>query len=203
MLAVQRGASGPLAVGDLGALPVRDGCVDAAAAGFVLNHLPPEPALREMARAVRPGGVVFASTWDVHGVDPVKSVIDHRLRSLGWVPPVWYRRMKEEVDPISGDPERLARAARRAGLVDVGVAAQVVDVGLRDPAAVVAYRLATPHIAPWVAGLAPADQDRLRRDLAGEVAVEVPGWRPAVVFAHGWVRSQSRSLAAARSRVGA
>ena len=52
-------------------------------AGFVLNHLPPAPALAELARVVRPGGVVLASTWAGGPPDPVKSAIDGVLAPLG------------------------------------------------------------------------------------------------------------------------
>lgn len=41
-------------------LPLEDGCVDAATCLLVLHHVPaPAEALREMARVVRPGGVVL------------------------------------------------------------------------------------------------------------------------------------------------
>ena len=49
------------AVGDAGALPVPSGAFDAAVSSLVLNFVPdPEAAVAEMARAVRPGGLVAA-----------------------------------------------------------------------------------------------------------------------------------------------
>jgi ArsR family transcriptional regulator len=48
-----------LVEGELNALPLADDSVDAAVANMVLHHAPDPPAmLAEMARVVRPGGVV-------------------------------------------------------------------------------------------------------------------------------------------------
>lgn len=55
-------------LGDAQALPVEDAAYDAAVAGLVLNFVPqPDRAVAEMARAVRPGGVVAAYVWDYAG----------------------------------------------------------------------------------------------------------------------------------------
>jgi SAM-dependent methyltransferase len=52
-------------VGDAQSLPVGSAFFDAAVAGLVLNFVPkPALAVREMARAVRPGGLVAAYVWD-------------------------------------------------------------------------------------------------------------------------------------------
>ena len=68
------------------------------------------------------------------GSDPVKSAIDAVLAAGGWRPPGWYGVMKTVIEPVSGDPHRLAAAAGRAGLVDVSVARRAPDLGVRDPA---------------------------------------------------------------------
>jgi ArsR family transcriptional regulator len=53
--------------GEAGALPLADGEVDAAFAHMVLHYLPfPLDALREMARVVRPGGVVVVVDFVRH-----------------------------------------------------------------------------------------------------------------------------------------
>jgi SAM-dependent methyltransferase len=60
-------AAGPVrfVAGDARALPVAEASVDAAVSGLVLNFVPgPARAVTEMARAVRPGGVVAAYVWD-------------------------------------------------------------------------------------------------------------------------------------------
>jgi ArsR family transcriptional regulator len=56
-----------LRAGDAAALPVADGEVDAAFAHMVLQYLPaPSDAVREMARAVRPGGRVVVADFTSH-----------------------------------------------------------------------------------------------------------------------------------------
>jgi SAM-dependent methyltransferase len=51
--------------GDAQDLPVEDAYYDAVVSGLVLNFVPnPEQAVREMARAARPGGLVAAFVWD-------------------------------------------------------------------------------------------------------------------------------------------
>lgn len=55
-------------VGDALALPGQPASYDAAISGLMLNFLPqPEPAVREMARVSRSGGVVAAYVWDYAG----------------------------------------------------------------------------------------------------------------------------------------
>jgi ubiquinone/menaquinone biosynthesis C-methylase UbiE/DNA-binding transcriptional ArsR family regulator len=53
--------------GDVGALPIADGEVDAALAHMVLHYLPtPAEAVREMARCVKPGGTVVVVDFVSH-----------------------------------------------------------------------------------------------------------------------------------------
>jgi SAM-dependent methyltransferase len=55
-------------VGDAQALPLASATVDAAVSGLVLNFVAqPARAVVEMARVVRPGGVVAAYVWDYAG----------------------------------------------------------------------------------------------------------------------------------------
>ena len=166
---------------DAMALAVRDGSFDAAMAGFLLNHLPPAGALTEMARVVRPGGVIAASTWASTPPDPIKEATTSVLRAWGWRPPAWYETMKSTVEPISGDPARLLDDAGRAGLVDVR--ATVVDqaLGISDPGDIVAYRLAMPHIAPWVGQLGDPVDPELVQQFRAAIAPYVPTWRVSVI----------------------
>jgi SAM-dependent methyltransferase len=54
--------------GDAQALPVEDGGFDAAVSGLVLNFVPDKvSAVREMTRAVAPGGTVGLYVWDYAG----------------------------------------------------------------------------------------------------------------------------------------
>jgi SAM-dependent methyltransferase len=55
-------------IGDARALPMEDGCVDAAVGGLMLNFVPePAKALAEMRRVVRPGGTVAVYVWGYAG----------------------------------------------------------------------------------------------------------------------------------------
>jgi ubiquinone/menaquinone biosynthesis C-methylase UbiE len=179
-------------VADALALPFRDGCFDAVIAGFLLNHIAPAVALTEIVRAVGPGGVVVASTWASTRSDPVKAAIGDVLDSWGWRPPAWYETLKAEVEPISGDPCSLGNAAELAGLADVCATAVTEDLGIHDPGIVVAYRLAMPQIAPWVARLGEPEASELVRELCVAVVPHVPGWRPSVIQLTGRVPAQPR-----------
>jgi SAM-dependent methyltransferase len=62
------GGRARFAVGDAQALPLEAAAVDAAVSGLVLNFVPePARAVAELARVVRPGGVVAAYVWDYAG----------------------------------------------------------------------------------------------------------------------------------------
>jgi SAM-dependent methyltransferase len=61
-------ARASFAVGDARNLPLEPESCDAAVAGLVLNFVPtPAVAVAQMARAVRPGGIVAAYVWDYAG----------------------------------------------------------------------------------------------------------------------------------------
>jgi len=194
---VGSGATG-VAAADVLALPFRNCTFDAVLGGFLLNHLSPVPAIKEMARVLRPNGVMIASTW-AYGPDPVKSAIDAVIAARGWSAPAWYRKMKVELEPCSGDPSALAAAARRAGLVEVRASVRRPDLGVRDPRDVVAYRLAVPHIAPWLAALDETERSGVTREALAAVRRHVAEWRPAVVVLSGRAQAQPSRPDAARS----
>lgn len=177
MLAYHRGSRPPGVRADAARLPFRCASFDVWVASFLLNHLAPEPALQEAARVLRPGGAVLASTWPAVQPDPVKSAIDEVAHRSGWVPPSWYGEMKREFDAVSGDPERLAALARRAGLANVEVRA--VSTPVHGPASAIAdYRLALPQYGPWRAAVPPATLATVRRLAAAalEPILNGGGW---------------------------
>lgn len=90
-----------LLVGDLVRLPLEDNSVDAAFANMVLHHaVEPAAMLEEMARIVRPGGMVVIADEVVH-------------------PYEWMR--EEHADVWLGfTPEQVEGCFRQAGLVDYG-----------------------------------------------------------------------------------
>ena len=181
MLCATPGVAWPRAAADVQTLPFRSGVFHVAIAAFVVNHVDPAGALAEMGRVVRPGGVVLASSW-MRGSDPVKASIDAVLADHGWEPPGWYVRMKSVTDEVAGDPDRLALAAASAGLVDITAAVHEEPLGAGDAAAVVRYRLATPHIAPWAAGLNMSAMRAVTAQAERLVGPIVDDWHPAAIL---------------------
>ncbi len=74
-------------------------------------------------------------------------------------PPTWYADLQECAHAV-GDPASVERALAAAGFARWTVTEEPVDVGLTEPADVVRYRLAVPHLHRFVA---PADRRRPRR----------------------------------------
>jgi SAM-dependent methyltransferase len=118
-----------LVVADARRLPVGDHRFDAVVSGLVLNFVPdPALAVREMARATRPGGRVAAYVWDYAGrmelirrfwdaataIDPAAARLDEGGR----------------FDLCRPDP--LARLFQDAGLAEVEVRPIEVPTRFRD-----------------------------------------------------------------------
>ncbi len=160
----------PAAVGDVCALPVGTATFDLATASFVLNHLEePAPAVRELARAVRIGGLVLASTFEGEAAHPAKAVVDEVASSFGFAPPAWYVAVKSRVMPVLGSAEAFAGAGREGGLQEVEVARVEVRLDL-TAAELVAWRLGMPYVTTFVAGLSPERRAALRRRAEQAVA---------------------------------
>jgi hypothetical protein len=71
--------------------------------------------------------------------------------------------------------------------VEVSVARRAEGLGVDDPLAVTHYRLATPHIFPWVAALDGITRRQLVEDASSAVEPLLHQWRPAVLFLSGRV----------------
>lgn len=85
--------------GDAMALPFEAGRFDAAVMALVIFFVPePAKGVAEMARVVRPGGIVAAYAWDMAGGGFPFDPIHAELRALGVTPPL----------PPSPDASRLA-----------------------------------------------------------------------------------------------
>ena len=165
MVAYDRLARPPAVVGDARALPFATGAFDVAVAAFVLNHLlDPGAAVAEAARVTRPGGAVLAAGFAAGNDHPAKKAVEEAASRRGWEVPAWYVDLKQRSEPLTSTPEALAGVARRAGLVDVSISEEAVDVGLADPAGLVAWRLGMPFLA----GFAEALADDERRSLVAE-----------------------------------
>ena len=170
-LTMVRQAPAPRVVCDVTALPLRDGCMDLATAGFVLSHVEsPGAALRVLAGVTRPGGLVVATGFRAGGAHPVKAAVDEVLTRAGYRPPEWYVRLKHTGEARVGDPAALATLAAEAGLADVRVLECAPSLTGLDADTVAAWRLGMAHVAPFVASLPPAARDRLTARVTGAIS---------------------------------
>ncbi|HVU74018.1 MAG TPA: class I SAM-dependent methyltransferase [Mycobacteriales bacterium] len=183
MLALARmRTGGGAAIGDVRALPLRNASVDVASAGFVLNHLDrPADALREMARAVRPGGTVLASTWARGEEHPVKDAAEQALHRRGWARPEWYARLKSLTTPLTDTAEGLHAAADEAGLADADVQVVRVDIDALPVDAMIAWRTNLPPSASFVAALDDDERAALVDEIRAALGAEVPPLRLQMV----------------------
>ncbi len=178
-------------VGEAVAIPVRDASFDAAVSGLVLNFVPePESVLREMARAVRPGGCVAVYVWDyAEGMEMLRRFWD----------------VATALDPRAAEldegrrfaicrPDALARAFEAAGLEGGAVASVEVPMRFEAFEAYWSPFLGGQGPAPGYArGLGEADRarlrERLRRELApaadGSIRLRARAWVARGVVARG------------------
>jgi SAM-dependent methyltransferase len=131
-------------VADAQSLPLESARFDAAVAGLVLNFVPkPSLAVREMARTVRPGGVVAAYVWDYAG--------RMQLMRYFWDAAVELDQAAFELDegrrfPLC-QPSPLTELFTQAGLHDVQV--RPIDIPTR-------FRDFDDYWSPFLGGQAPA-----------------------------------------------
>lgn len=105
------GAGVSLRIGELDHLPLRDGEADFACINLVLHHLShPDAAIREIARVLRPGGLVLVTDFDRHQDETMRNVYGDR----------WLGFTREE----------LAAALETAGFAPVDYRRREVKLGL-------------------------------------------------------------------------
>ena len=183
-MAAYGAASGPAVAGDVTALPFRSGAFDVVVAAFVVNHLPdPVAGLAELRRVTRPGGVVLTSAFSDERA-AAKEAVDAVAAAHGFVAPPWYGDLQRSAHLV-GDASSVRRALAAAGYARWTVTEQSVDVGLHDPADVVRYRLAVPHLHHFVATLAADARTALVADAVEAVRRTGERFAPVVVEAVG------------------
>jgi SAM-dependent methyltransferase len=115
--------------GDAQAVPLRGQAFDAVVSGLVLNFIPqPEQAVREMARVVKPGGVVALYVWDYAGK---MQMLRHFWNAAWALDPSSYPMDEGRRFPIC-DPQALADLFRGAGLREVRVIPLDIDTHFTD-----------------------------------------------------------------------
>ncbi|NXY97755.1 methyltransferase domain-containing protein [Streptomyces sp. BR123] len=182
--------SGPehFVVADATCLPTRDAVFDAAVSGLALNFFPdPSAAVAEMARVVRPGGLVAAYVWDyAEGMSFLRRFWDAARRA----DPSAAALDEGRRFPLCR-PEPLRAAWAGAGLADVSVAAIEVPTVFTGFADLWEPFLAGQGPAPaYTAALAPAARARLRDELRAAVPRNADG--TVALTARAWTVSGRR-----------
>jgi ubiquinone/menaquinone biosynthesis C-methylase UbiE len=81
-------------LGEAGSLPIQDEKVDYAFANMYLHHVEvPSEAIREMARILKPGGMLIITDLDEHGFEFLKR--EHNDRWMGFARDDIQRRFEE------------------------------------------------------------------------------------------------------------
>jgi len=193
MLAWNRGHRPPGVVADVLHMSFRDGCFDAAVASFVLNHLTdPVGGLRELSRVVRPGGAVLATVFATASSSENRDAVDEVARRHGWSSPAWYTDLKADAIPLLGAIAPMTAAAASAGLVEIEVDEEDVDVGITDPGALVDYRFGQAQFSTWLSTLGSSAGADARAAAIAAIADTMEPYRPRVVFLAGRAASRSK-----------
>jgi SAM-dependent methyltransferase len=177
MLRFEREARPSAVVGDLLALPFAPSSFDVAVAAFALNHFAdPAVGTREVARVVRPGGHVVASTYAVDDAHPVREAVQRALVEAGWAPPPWYAETRVAM-AAWGTPPAAAEVLGSAGLVHARAEQVRVPFAELEAVDLVEWRLGMAHTAPFADAL---DAEHRRDLVARALALLGDGHEPLV-----------------------
>lgn len=150
---------------DAASLPLDDASTDVAMAAFVLQQVIDRMAvLGEMARVLRPGGLLGLAGWpDSDYVYAPEVELEAALRDAGVTRPApppqsgHYRSIQQAIDEVES-----------AGFVDISAEAGTVDAPF-TPEDFITYRTTTRE-APLFRALAPEVRDRVVSGLARRLA---------------------------------
>jgi SAM-dependent methyltransferase len=170
-------------IADARALPVESAHFDAAVAGLVLNFVPqPLTAVREMARAVRPAGLVAAYLWDYAG--------KMELMRYFWDAAVALDPAAFDLDegrrfPLCA-PEALNELFTQAGLGDVQV--QSIDVPT-------IFHDFDDYWTPFLGGQGPAPSYAMSLSDANRIALRDRIHATLPIAANGMIKLTARAWA--------
>lgn len=155
--------------GDAMALPFADDSFDAAVMPLVIFFVP-EPArgVAEMARVVRPGGLVTAYAWDMEGGGFPYEALQAELRAMGVAVPTEPSRQASRMDIM----QELWRAA---GLEAVETRAITVQRTFADFAEYRTTIFGSPAVGSKLAAMAPADLAHLEKQLRARLTADAGG----------------------------
>lgn len=149
----------------------------------MLNHLAqPSAGFAELVRVTRPGGVVLAAVFSNASRSQARDRVDAVAQDAGWQVPDWYVDLKTSAVPILGTAEAMRAAANAAGLADIVVEEQPVDVGVTEPEQLVSYRLGQPLFAGWLDRIGPRRAQKIAAHAADAIRPIMQPYRPIVVF---------------------
>jgi SAM-dependent methyltransferase len=146
-------------IGDAMKLEFEARSFDAAVMALVIFFVPdPITGVREMARVVRPGGIVSAYAWDlVAGGLPLQPL--HReMIAIGLKPPMPPR-------PEASTIEGLAFLWTEAGLCGVETRTIAVERTFANFDEMWDTLVMSPGVAPMIAGLPTADLEKMKKGL--------------------------------------
>ena len=146
-------------------LPAADDSVDAAVMALVIAFVPdPAKGVAEMARVVKPGGLVSAYMWDWPEGFPFhhshKIIEDRGLPAIA--PPSWEASREA----------RLVELWQGAGLADVESRAITVERTFPDFETLWAITLTGPRVATLATTLSPEVKAEIRKELKDRLGVE-------------------------------
>jgi SAM-dependent methyltransferase len=190
MVACMRASGLHAVAGDLLSMPFGDAVFDGAIAAFSVSHVAdPVGALREAGRVVRAGGVVMVAAFAARPVNASKDVVDNVAQRFGYARPVWYARLKAELEPLTNTPHTLRKCADGAGLTDIVIAHRVVDTEVTTPEEIVASRIGMAHLARFVDSLETSRRREFVGAAVAEVALDPQPLRPEVLIMSSRVRA--------------
>jgi ubiquinone/menaquinone biosynthesis C-methylase UbiE len=155
--------------GDAMALPFPDNKFDAATMALVIIFVPdPAKGIAEMARVVRPGGLISSYAWDMLGGGFPQETILHEMRAMGMNP-----ARPPQMGASRMDTLRALWA--NAGLEDVETREITVQRTFLDFENYWATNLKSSSVSAAIAGMAPDDAESLKRRVQARLTADVQG----------------------------